>query len=76
MIPSKTPYLAALAWLAVVTAYAWVSNRDYDDAVRVGAAFRPRPNAVAAGAPPATVERPPSRAKARSYIAPTHGEHP
>ena len=33
MIPSKTPYLAAIAWLAVATAYAWVSNRDYDDAV-------------------------------------------
>ena len=33
MIPNKTPTLAAIAWIAVVMAYAWASNRDYDDAV-------------------------------------------
>lgn len=33
MIPEKTPTLAAIAWITVVLAYAWASNRDYDDAV-------------------------------------------
>jgi hypothetical protein len=33
MIPDKTPTLAAIAWITVVMAYAWVSNRDYEDAV-------------------------------------------
>jgi hypothetical protein len=77
MIPEKTPTLAAIAWITVVLAYAWASNRDYDDAVRVGASFRARPHAVARGDLPPTAERPPSRAKARSYIAPvTTGEKP
>ena len=35
MIPDKTPALAAIAWITVVMAYAWASNRDYDDAVLV-----------------------------------------
>lgn len=33
MIPDKTPTLAAIAWITVVLAYAWASNRDYEDAV-------------------------------------------
>ena len=33
MIPEKTPALAAIAWITVVMAYAWASNRDYEDAV-------------------------------------------
>lgn len=32
MIPQKTPTLAAIAWITVVMAYAWASNRDHDDA--------------------------------------------
>jgi len=49
MIPDKTPTLAAIAWITVVLAYAWASNRDYDDAVL---AAHGSARAATVGAPP------------------------
>lgn len=77
MIPAKTPWLAAIAWIAVVMAYAWTSNRDYDDAVlahhaqkTVTAVGRNKPEAF-----PANGAHPPETAKAL-FRPTTHGEKP
>lgn len=89
MIPSKTPWLAALAWIVVATAYAWVCNRDYDDAVlahhaqaSLDRSHAPRGNAAlaapAAGLPvrAAGAAGAPVPTLERGNHQPTTGEHP
>ena len=77
MIPDKTPALAAIAWITVVMAYAWVSNRDYDDAVLVR---RSGLQTATVGAPPpgrrTEPPRPPETAKALFRPTPHTGDHP